>query len=215
MRRFRRRNRGMWFPLDTGFGVTKTLVTTAATGFAQSVQAIPLIAGGLDQPPNVNVLAVATQAGGLALTLNSAYLTKRIVGSVFAWSNEAGAGAQARYAFFGIIVDRVTSTGVLANAAAWNPFGEDSQQKRWLFRRVWRLQGSGAFGAEALMSSNSQCGSVKDGPSIDCKMKARVTYEERLFGIFAVQNEAANSATNTQFAWSLRMFATPIQRDNR
>lgn len=214
MRFKRRRNRGLWYPLTQSTAGATVTVTTAATGGNIVVTATPIIYGNLDEPADATILGGGTIAS-LGLTITQGYLVKRICGKIFASSEEAAAGAQRRYAFSGLIVDRTDQNGGLANIAAWNPFSEDSVQKRWLWRRTWALEGSGAFGAPALLSSNNQMGSVLDGPHCDCKSKARVTYQERLFLINAVQNGPGNSATNTKFVWHLRMFASPIQRDNR
>lgn len=213
-RRFSRPGaRGIWLPTESSRAESSALVTTAATGFATSFAATPLIANDLDAPADpttlASILGGTALDGLLAVTTKQGYLHKRTVGQVFVGSEEAGAGAQTRFAFFGIIVDRVDENGGLDNIAAWNPFSADSQQKRWLFKRYWQLEGSGAFGAAALMHSNTQYGDIRSGPYVDCKSKARVGYGERLFVVYGVQNGASNSATNTRFTWFLRMFANP------
>lgn len=205
--------RGIWLPTESSRGESSALVTTAATGFAVSYAATPLIANDLDAPADpttlASILGGSALDGLLSVTTKQGYLHKRTVGSVFVSSEEAAAGAQTRYAFFGLIVDRVDENGGLDNVAAWNPFSADSQQKRWLFKRYWQLDGSGAFGAPALGWSNREYGSLREGTHVDCKSKARVGYGERFFVIYGVQNGPGNSATNTRFTWYLRMFANP------
>jgi len=205
--------RGIWLPTESSRADSSALITTAATGFATSYAATPLIANDLDAPADpttlASILGGSALDGLLAVTTKQGYLHKRTVGQVFVSGEEAAAGAQTRFAFFGIIVDRVDENGGLDNIAAWNPFSADSQQKRWLFKRYWEIAGSGAFGAPSLGWSNTQYGDMRSGPYIDCKSKARVGYGERLFLVYGAQNGASNSATSTRFTWFLRMFANP------
>lgn len=213
-RRFSRPGaRGIWLPTESSRADSSALVTTGAVGFASAYSATPLIANDLDAPADpttlASILGGTALDGLLAVTTKQGYLHKRTVGQVFVEAEEAAAGAQNRYAFFGIIVDRVDENGGLDNIAAWNPFSSDSQQKRWLFKRYWNLYGSGAFGQPAQQFSNTQYGDVRSGPYIDCKSKARVGYGERLFVVYGAQNGPGNSATNTRFTWFLRMFANP------
>jgi hypothetical protein len=187
--------------------------TVSTTAFASAIIAVPLIADGLDAPANEITLAGAT-AASLALTTRPGFMVKRIVGSIFCQSTDTG--GQQRLATFGIITDRVTPNGTLANIAAWDPFKEDSVQKRWLFRRTWLLEGN-TVGTTVPFSSNRSYGSLREGTYIDSKVKARVSYEERLFLIYSVQAAPGSSgtATSTQFLPQLRMYANPFTGNNR
>ena len=210
-RRFRR-NRGIWFPADQDtFAVsTVALATGAVAGNTAAVGSS--LMGSFDQPPDLAALASTT--GMLSVALGGAYMLKRVVGKVFAESSEAAAGGDGAVFFAGLAVDRVSSTGVVP-IANWNPFTENTAQKRWLWRRTWRLWGSGAFGVPTAFSTNYLSGqSVLDGPHIDCKMKARVTFQERLFMVFAMQSLSAG-VKNGLFRWHLRIFGNPIKADNR
>lgn len=203
-RRFTRRARGLWIPSNTSFSDTNALVTTGATAYGTQYFLQSPVGGDLDAPANLTSLASPT--GSLALVSRPVWMLKRIVGHVFCRAEEAAASTNYRFAFFGIIKDRVDETGQ-ADISKWDPFSPDSSQLRWLFRRTWMLEGGGAFGAPTLGSTNDQKGDVRSGPFIDCKMKARVEYGERVFLVMGVQNGPVAAATNTRFFTQLRIFA--------
>lgn len=186
----------------------RATVATAAVANQVVVTNGVLIADSLDQPANESNAGTIV-AGGLANVVRQAHLIKRIVGHCFVGSDSN----TSCFATFGIIVDRTDNTGALANLAAWSPFAENSSQKRWLFRRTWAL-GTGINGGTAL-TRNTNYGSMREGAQIDSKMKARLSYEERLFLIMAVQNGPDAAAVNVTFTPLLRLFAKPITGDNR
>lgn len=211
-RRFRR-NRGVWFPTELNTAITSSAtIATGAVAGNVVLNTSPVIANSFDVPADVTVLG----AGQLGNALGQGYMVKRVVGKVFAESSEAAAGGDGGLFFAGLFVDRTNQDGTLSNIAAWNPFDSQSSQKRWLWRRVWRLWGSGAFGVPTAFSTNygASGGSVLDGPHLDCKMKARVTWQERLFFAVAIQS-ITNGVKNGIFRWNLRLFANPIKADNR
>jgi hypothetical protein len=212
-RRTRRKSTGVWFPTQPSPPLTTNLVTTAAALNSVALVTQPIIADGYDAPANEVTLAGGT-AASLALTLNRGYLVKRIVGQCFARSVDGVTGLQ-RLAFFGIFTDRVDASGTLLNVTAWNPFKEDSIRKRWLFRRSWILEGSGAAAGPAPYYANWHYGDVRSGAHIDCKAKARITYEERLFMIFALTNIASAAAVAVRFDPQLRLFAQPFSGGSR
>lgn len=197
------RSQGLWYPTKCDVGAVQTTVVTAAAAFGATVTNAALISDSLDTPDNPATPGYL--AGTLATVTRPGHLIKRIVGSVFVNSNSVNEC----YAVFGIIVDRTDNTGALANLAAWSPFAENSVQKRWLFRRVWRLGTNGSPGG-AVLTNNAEYGSMREGTQVDSKMKARLGYEERLFLIMGVQNGSAAAAVSVTFTPLLRMFAKPL-----
>lgn len=224
MRRFtRRRNNGIWFPTQ----VTEHRIN--APGNIVAADVTPLIAFNADRPPTpTNV--------GFDVTLNDVtgggYLIKRIVGSVFAGAPQVAIigeepaidCARQLETAFAIWVDRnVDELGQPHEVEDWDPFTSAAMRKRFLFRRVWRLTNgagliaTGSDPAAELLDfphSNAEYGSIREATHVDVKVKARVSYEERLFmGFFLRPVPGTSSATQTMLmygATNLRLFGTVI-----
>lgn len=221
-----RRNRtrgsqGQWFPTKQ---TTEGTVITVPAGATGASLITPIIADNWDQPPNEATMAVQGSRGLLAAALGGGYLVKRIVGSIFASVSTGDSEDFIHRGFIvsaGIFTDRTDTNGNLLNAAAWNPFIDAAAQKRWLWRRVWRLGGhwEPVPGNDLITwpTNNTQYGSLREGTHIDSKVKARVTYEERLFlGIWATNcypTEIHGGYVDVCF--NLRMFAKQLRADNR
>lgn len=223
MYRRRSRNRGLWFPTNTGG--TWTRVNGPAGPSAVILDVSDVLATSAAEPVNVTNWG----AFSLADALGQGYLVKRIVGQVHVGVPNAEIAAlgfdpaRQNIVLAGVFVDRVDTTGAPQNLDAWNPFIEASSQKRWLWRREWNLtnpNGNAYVDNVAFLDfplSNAEYGSVREGTVVDIKVKARVTYEERLFFLVAV---ASPSSSTTQvmevfYRHNLRMFATPLPRGNR
>lgn len=219
-RRFRRKNNGLWFPTFQPDSVNAIAVNTNTEPAWDWSQIIPG-----DAPANLssdygNVIA----PGGLVLALGVDYLIQRIVGKVHVGLLQQGSEATdvASCAVkCGIIVDRVQEGGVFQNQSAWNMFEEASSQKRWLWRRSWVFSNGNFVNIVDWPHANSEYGSVLDGPHVDVKVKARVTYEERLF--FGIHTSpinytyhADNSKTGeVQWMTDFRVLAKRINKNNR
>lgn len=236
MRRYRRKSRGRWFPLITpALGTTLFSQTAAAAGSWQvATDTIPLIVNSLDIS---NVSGTGGETLAAVVGGGSSYLIKRIVGDIHVDMYQGVASDSHCLCFAGIFTDRVTENGVLANASAWIPFAgagdtaadklsaQGSQLKRWLWRRTWHLGNPAPIGVMGSTVDNitppyGNGWSSKAASTLDSKSKARVTWEERLFMMFAVIGLSPNAATSfttaaAHFLPNLRMFATPTWGDNR
>lgn len=232
-RRFRRRNRGRWFPVSVpAIGFTVNYVAGAS---AQTIDAVPLIGSSLDLPQTINTLSGTSPVSTLAAAIGpgSSYLVKRIVGDVDAALHQTQTEDSHAWAAFAIWVDRVDDLGVLQNLNAWQFFNEVSgpvagagvisSLKRWLFRRAWHLGNSASTVAnrDAVFPpySASWYGSNQTGTHIDMKVKARVSPGERLFAGFFLRGGSGGVVSGTQsncyFNYNLRLFAQPTTYDNR
>lgn len=215
--------------------------------------ASPLFAGNLDQPTTIATLTadVAATAGFLPLLEQPGYIPRRIVGYADAyiasptptilallaggWPQSVGSQVDIH---FGIFIDRVNEAGQLENLSAWNPFIDSSNQKRWLFERLWSLEEDWVYEAwKAVIASNGpdvananqafppgfprrtiDYNYLGRSSRIDIKPRAKVGFEERLFTQFAYrwvnpENGAANVIIGN--ASRFRMFGTPIRNARR
>lgn len=170
--------------------------------------------------------------GGTSLAADigpgSSYLIKRIVGNIDA-SVDSGvtAGRDSHgYAFAGLFIDRTDASGVLQNLAAWAPFGSGQAEaasglKRWLWRRYWHLGDASANASDhdIVFPPYSASWMSYQATVLDCRAKARVTWEERLFLMYAVTGGSAATVATANFTVlftrNLRMFAYPMMRNNR
>lgn len=214
-RRQRRRSTGVWLPtLD---GANPTTYNTLAG--QSTVEATPIVGFSVDLPVNTTNFAGAN----LDDFFRSGYVTKRIVGSIFC--HVAGVWDSAGImCFAGIVVRRVTQTGAILDLADLNPFGAGTpgtNQIRWLWRRSWRLSPFQAIGGPATQaqdtpypSSNARYGSIREGTFLDCKAKAHVEYQNRLFLVKATLNTTA-AAQDTFWNSALRLYASPMKTYNR
>lgn len=221
-RRFqRRRARGSWaVSSPTSFNIT-------GTG-TPSLDAFPVIDNAV--PDIINVAATFQNLPGNQF---SGWMHKRTVGQVHCAleQNDTSPGAgdvQAVEVFLGMFADRTGPPGeTLLNLNAWDPWSASAQKKRWLFRRHWVLGNGGyatnhaVFGSEHFNwpETNSASFGMNQGPSIDIKMKQRLSYEENLFWMTAMQvTEFFGStppATTVRWYFNTRSFINVFQGDNR
>lgn len=219
-RRYRRGSRGIWFPV---IGNTFTQLSISENGSALTTadDTFRLLYGDTGYPIN-NITGFGTT---LADYTTTAFLTKRIVGTCHA-AIAQGADSDVVNALVGvgIYVDRVDQAGVPQNALAWNPFDEGGKQKRWLWQRHWILTNSANGPIDQTTDfphSNAEYGDIRSGPHVDCKAKARVSYEEGLFiTCWARAVEWINGVedpdnTDILIWFNLRMFGTIIRAGNR
>lgn len=236
MARFRRRRKynGVWFPTDQDSDwFTLGIPNDGLNSGAYTLGLVPDIP--YDQqttsfglPAVVGTLGLVP--GGLTLALGTDYILNRIVGKLFvSFIPDNQTNISSALVKAGIFIDRVNANGADANslgglADAWGMFNESSVQKRWLWRRSWQLSNtaySNPLQGGIFPVSNVYCGSAIDGPNLDCKAKARVTYQERLFlRVEAKANwfagfpeESADGALN--FVPDIRILAKPVRRNNR
>lgn len=207
---------GVWFPNGIRLSANgilenaqqNTITSVSAGG---TIGAFSMFNRNIDAPW---VAASHPVALGSAGTLKSqaesgAYILKRIVGSIFVRHLGTSVGQEVQ-AFAGIVKDDTLLDGSV-DVTDWNPFGEDGQRKRWLWRRAWMLNSSGIVNGPASPitwpSNNVQYGSMKEGSHIDCKMKASVKWEERLFWIFGViPSDGIVTNPTVQFTPHIRIF---------
>lgn len=217
MRHRRTTSRGRWFP--TAQGPAHTLVTANSLTNSNTVFQ-PIIAEGLDEPPNVDNFQTTTPGifpGLLGLTLTSSYLVKRIIGSLFVCATKDPTpqlGVTGVMAFAGIFVERVSKDGQILNAPAWDGLNDDSAQKSWMWRRTWRLgsynQAPGLW--FVYPDSNALYGSQREGTHVDVKSKRRVGYEERLWLATGARLFAGESSVSVEFSTNLRLFGLMEQK---
>lgn len=227
-RRFRRRRSGgVWFPTSQTIGNPINVNPSRGGGDINldiGLDASPIIDNSLDLPPFGSSAGAVT--GGLVGVVGpgSAFLVKRIVGNIDVCALQGQAFDSHGHAFYGIFVDRVDNNGALQNLAAWTPNAAGNERKRWLFRRWWHLSNfsSTVLNADKIvtMTSANQMPSLNCNGFIDVKVKARVSYEERLFQVCAALPGSVPIAAGTEFRTSfyvknLRMFAKPLMADNR
>lgn len=220
VKRYRRRgSKGQWIPTIGAFTGGLTL-----TKFNDEVlEAVPFVFG--DEPPTQAKLSTtfATnsdpyRAGAFAAANRGPnYLIKRIVGSThIGIAREPAAYAQGVMVTAGLVVDRTDEDGVLQNLNAWYPLTEEAEQKRWLWRRTWRISNDNDI--YDFPFSNAEYGDVRSGPHVDMKCMARVTFEERLFFILAARTVVTipDGIETTIGAYThLRLFGSLIRPDNR
>lgn len=198
-------SRGQWFPTSTASS------TTIASSTAGTVALQPLISSGLDNTPDPNVTFAGASAGQLGNALRgNSYLVKRIVGQVFAGC-DTNANTGITEAFFGLGVVEQTSAGgqQATEPARWNPWLDDTAQKRWLFRRFWLFSGANTVWASGL-NNNTQTGDVRSGPFVDSKVMAKIGYEERLVMIFGARRIVGAAENNVTFIPRLRLFGKSV-----
>lgn len=213
-RRGRRRFQGRWFPTVQSMELPVSI--SVPSGGSTGIDAAPIIPDGLDVSGFAPGGFAATGTAGLAGVVGpgSSYLIKRIVGSIYASVSPANFSLEAIPCAAALFVDRVDSAGVLNNIAAWDLFAAGASAKRWLWRRTWMLQAQ-AGTTNPFPGTNAGYGSLREGTHCDSKVKARVTYEERLFIAFEVQAPTGMEPNVIDFRHNLRLFAYPTMRDNR
>lgn len=143
----------------------------------------------------------------------SAYRLRRIVGKCFVTAEqdaEPPTGSPSGcIVTAGFIVLRVDPNGSplagLAAFASYSPQLLDSERDPWIWRRSWILSNGslqltgGATGFNATFPfTNTEYGSVADGPHIDAKTARAVKDEERLF--FVASGIALDGAQGTSIA---------------
>lgn len=222
-RRFRKFN-GIWAPCVQQVELQRIAFPIGSTGGIAIQDASQILSG--DEPIDDSTAPTlfGGASGGLALATRQSFTIQRIVGKVHVAAEFPG--DTANWAAFavkcGIFVDRVDNTGVLQNLAAWDQFGESSKQKRFLWQRSWMLQNNFPLAVVSTQYpvNNASYGSLQDGPNVDIKVKARISYEERLFFLISVEMaQLGTSPTATEFAITLwkdfRALLKPTSRNNR
>jgi len=226
MFRRRRKFNGIWAPVIRNTTLTSVDVPAGtAVGAASVVLDAEQILSG-DEPVNESTAPTlfGGGAGGLALATRDSYLIQRIVGKFHCSQAFLGdtSAWQVCLVKACIFVDRTDSTGALANLQAWNPYTETSSQKRVLWTRSWMLQNNFPLSVPTpqFPVNNASYGSIQDGPHIDVKVKARITYEERLFFMFstmvilASETPVPNDVVTSGFL-DVRVLIKPTSRNNR
>lgn len=189
-RRRKRRFNGIWFPCISPTETTQ--LTVSASGAASWNQ--DLVTG--DNPIGGPILMAnsdLTNQGfyNQAIT-RQGYTIKRLVGKVHIGFQAEEVGPVVASVVAGFFVDRVDQEGIPRNESTvgGNPYDitlPQNTMKRWLWRRRWMLQNPfyDTTGASAIGFSypftNTEYGSVLDGPHVDCKPNAHVGLDERLF----------------------------------
>lgn len=177
----------------------------------------------------------AEAIGGAVETLadlrGSGYRLRRIVGKfAVGVDRDGGDGGQTTYpeavlVTAGYIILRVdTATGAPLQAATprnYSLLDPDNTRDPWIWRRSWVLGNpfgfAGAGGANTALaqspSTNTQFGSVSDGPHIDQSTARRVTLEERLIFIVtcvALRGLAASVAGRIRYCLEARYLTSPL-----
>lgn len=232
MRRYRRRNRGVWLP--TTVTTIPVLLTATGPNWDNGVASeFSSFIFNNDDAGGASALAAYTPLAGV-IGPGSSLLIKRIVGDIDISAYQVAGDDSHGFAAFGIFVDRTDAVGNLANINAWQMFGNSgtlpqqtaaAMQKRWMFRRFWHLgnaSGLATSGADQVTppyTASWHGGGLYSSGHIDCKVKARVSVEERLWYTFQVTGASIGCAPGThfsaQFTQNMRIFATPTTYRNR
>jgi len=217
-RRFRRRRRGIWFPVLREFGTVPVTIDAERT-----VQAAPLIGGSVPYGTGYSGSALSGTSADLALAVGQAHILKRIVGSLhiglksFEFADVVSATVTC-----GIAVAQVDAQGVFQDLAGWDPELELGKQRRWLWVRQWKLTCPNPDPLKtppySWPQTNTEYGDIRSGPHIDWKGTAKVPWGSRLFLVYATQADFVDpeGAVNSEI-WSevqLRAYGYPNVRMN-
>lgn len=214
--RRRRRNNGLWFPT---FQPQSPTVLTVPSNFTPVADVSNIIVG--DEPFNQTTSTSYAIAGGLTLGLGTDFVTNRIVGKIhIGVEQDQNSSVAAVLVKAGIFVDRTDESGGLTNLAAWGILEEHSTQKRWLWRKSWLFSNQDCSVATAPVypPSTGFYGSIADGGNVDVKVKARVSYEERLWLIVECIAQWTNGGevpVNVHSLTDFRVLARRVARNNR
>lgn len=226
----RRRFNGIWLPTIQQQFANTIAVANPTGGIVIANDFTTIISG--DGPWNAQTASLGTSTlqqlgtGSIALAAFQSIFLKRIVGKIHVGCIQGpNDDVWAIHVKCGIFVDRVKEDGSLANLDAWQLFNENGTQKRWMWRRSWVIGNTSNPGdynppGPLWPQTNAGYGSIQDGPHVDCKVKARVGYEERLF--FTIQAipvffASVSPGTGTAFMYTtdFRVFGKVIQARGR
>lgn len=230
--RFRRRRKfnGLWLPQGGEVaGTTLNSLTIVGTSPGAFVGAVGEIVQGAGYFNTVSAGASANVPGmGLLASSQQAWISKRIVGSVFVGvGNSAGASAVGT-AIVGaaIFKESVTENNALETGHfdKYNPLDQATGQVRRLWQRIWVLNnpwytqsGSGLLAAGIdFPTSNAEYGSIREGTHVDVKVKATMELGTNLyFGLWATTLQVAEGNEGDCDIWfipNLRCFGKTFQR---
>lgn len=104
--------------------------------------------------------------------------------------------------------DSNTNAAMAEATLLYSPLVNSTMRQPWIWRRSWMLSQLGGTGL--WLPTNTQYGSVMDGPHIDQKTKRRVHKDERLFFIISAQSIGSTEENDglVEGFLDLRMFAS-------
>jgi len=214
-RRFRRRRRGIWFPVLREFG--EVIVPLSGVELA----AAPLIGGTAPYSPALGAgSALSSTSGDLAVYTGQGHILKRIVGSVhIGLESKQFADVLGATVTVGIAVAQVDETGVFQNLTAWDPELEEGKTRRWLWVRQFKLSAPGSDYTTNNYDwphTNVEYGDIRSGPHVDWKGTAKVPWGSRLFIVYRTEADlVVSEGLRNSNIWSeveLRAYGYPNVR---
>lgn len=238
MYRRRRRNRGLWLPIEpTLFGAGETI---AAATFHQEQYDAPVENGEITPPISVPVAFDRTfdddTTSGQSvqtmrdLTEGQDYFLDRIVGKVWGEvgiQDDDPIETLLCMAFAILPVsDGQPGAPALSNDSR-NPLLAQNVMEPWIWRRTWKLynptvEAAGPVGQAVIPigpATVSQYGSVMDGGHVDAKTRRRVRHNERLFFVSSAaclfRNDGSPSPNGITVGFDLRIHGALRRHRNK
>lgn len=202
-------SQGQWFPNSIVPSANTQDITIGAGANATNQAFFALFDNQLDFPDTVAAGGIGYSSGLLSSVNRQSWMLKRLVGSIFVAVKTAAGSAV--IATVGLVKVPTQADGSIAQTVSvtYNPFQNDSQKRRWLWRRSWMLGGNAGY--PGLPFGNMDYSSLKEGSHIDSKMKVTVQYEERLQWVFGVANAGGTGgAATVTFLPQVRIFAKAL-----
>jgi len=203
----------VWLPKDGRFTIQDTNVISAILEIDGAVGTVTtgIVSVVIDEPQD-ELVATTT----LSDVENSGYRLRRIVGKCFVGVDQAGdtGGPPAVLVAAAFIVLRVDEGGdpISTNLNNYDLFRIQNDDSPWIWRREWALSNGNATitGGDLDLSypfTNSEYGSVSDGPHIDQKTARLISNNERLFLVLAGMPIVAG--VNEQSPTAVQLHVTP------
>lgn len=189
-RRFKRRRRGIWFPVLREFGE----LDVALSG--RTLIASPLIGGSAPYGTGLAGGALTSTSGDLSMALDQGHILKRVVGSVhlglgsFSFYDVASATVSV-----GLVVAQTDETGAFQNLTAYDPELEESKQRRWLWIRTFKFTAPSTTPSDTNYDwphTNTEYGDIRSGPHLDWKGTAKIPWGSRLFIVYSTEADVVD-----------------------